>query len=117
MQIRVSTRHGHLNEESQNKIRAKIEKLPRYFERLTSIEVTIDLSDSDRPTVDLNVSAEHKHDFIASDQSTELMASIDAVVHKMEQQLRKYKEKIQDRNRGGGTRHQEVSTESEGDEV
>ena len=117
MQISVSTRHGHLNEESQDKIRAKVERLSRYFERLTSIEVTVDLSDSERPSVDLNVSAEHKHDFIASHESTELMISIDSVVHKMEQQLRKYKEKVQDRNRGSGTRHQEVSAESEGDEV
>lgn len=116
MQISVSTRHGHLNEDTKEKIQAKVERLSRYFERLTAIEVIIDLSDSEHPTVDLNVSAEHKHDFVASDGSTDLMASIDSVVHKMEQQLRKYKEKVQDRNRGGGVRHQEVPTDLEPDE-
>ena len=53
-----------------------------------------------RPNVDLRVSAKHKHDFVAVSRSLELMASIDEVVEKMEQQLRKYKEKVQDRHRG-----------------
>lgn len=116
MQINVSTRHGNLSEETREKIRAKLEKLRRYFERLSSVDLTIDLNDEERPLVDLKVSAEHKHDFVASDQSLGLFSSVDAVISKMEQQLRKYKEKVVDRNRGGGTRNQEVSAEREFDE-
>ena len=37
------------------------------------------------------------------------MASVDNVVVKMEQQLRKYKEKVQDRHRGPGHRQQGIS--------
>lgn len=101
MQIRISTRHGRISDETQAKITAKMEKLTRFFERLTDIEVTVDLEHRDSPGVDLRVSAEHKHDFMATAREAELMASIDAVVDKMEQQLRKYKEKVQDRHRGG----------------
>ena len=106
MQIKISTRHGHVSEQTQTKISARMEKLTRFFDRLTAIEVTIDLKRRDVPTVDLRVSAEHKHDFVASDQSDNLMVSIDNVVDKMEQQLRKYKEKVQDRHRGPGYRQQ-----------
>ena len=102
MQIRISTRHGSLSDETQDKIRAKVEKLTRLFDRLTAIEVTIDLERRDEPNVDLRVSAEHRHDFVASIRSNDLLGSIDLVLHKLEQQLRKYKEKIQDRHRAPG---------------
>ena len=106
MQIRVSARHGHLSEGTQAKIVAKLEKLPKYFERLTSVEMTVDLEHKDTPTVDLRVSAEHKHDFVATEQAAELMAAVDCAVHKVEQQLRKYKERVQDHHRTPGLRQQ-----------
>ena len=99
VQINLSVRHGHLSEASQETIVAKFEKLNRIFERLTAIEVTIDLQDEESPAVDVKASAEHKHDFVASNASPTLMAAVDAALHKMEQQLRKYKEKIQDHHR------------------
>jgi len=102
--IGISTRHGSLSDGTQAKIRAKLEKLPRLFERLTAIEVTVDLERRDEPNVDLRVSAEHKHDFVASNRSNDLMGSIDQVMHKLEQQLRKYKKKIQDRHRSPADR-------------
>ncbi len=100
MQIKISSRHGQLSEDRQEKIRAKVARLERYFERLTSIEVTVDLSSPDSPPVGLLVSAEHKHDFVAHEQAGDLFKSVDAVVQKMEEQLRRYKEKIQEHHRG-----------------
>ncbi len=117
VQINVSTRHGHLSEASQDKIRAKVEKLSRIFERLTSIGVTVDLSDEENPSVDLNVSAEHKHDFVASDRTDNLMSSVDHVVHKMEHQLRKYKEKVQERHRNSGSKRQEAPVDREASDL
>ena len=108
MQIRISTRHGTLSEETQSKIKAKVEKLTRLFDRLTAIELTVDLERRAEPSVDLRVSAEHKHDFVASNRSGELMSSIDQVIRKLEQQLRKYKQKIQDRHRSPVSRQPEV---------
>jgi putative sigma-54 modulation protein len=104
VQIKISARHGHLSDDTQAKIKEKLEKLPRYYDRLSSIEVTVDLVHRDAPDVDLRVSAEHKHDFVAVCRSTELMAAMDDVVKNMEQQLVKYKTKIQDRHRGPGHR-------------
>ena len=100
MQIKISTRHGNLSDESQEKVRSKVERLERYFERLTSIEVTIDLKSSESPAVHLQVAAEHKHDFVAREEAEDLFKAVDAVVQKMEQQLRKYKERIQGHHRG-----------------
>ena len=108
MQIKISARHGHLSEETQTKIREKLDKLPRFYDRLSAIDVTVDLEHREAPSVDLRVSAEHKHDFVAESRSMELMASIDVVVEKMEHQLLKYKTKVLDRHRGPGHRQMEV---------
>ena len=101
VQITISIRHGQLGEESREKIEAKGEELGRFFERLTAIQVTVDLEREQSPLVELRVSAEHKHDFVATDRSESLMGSVDSVVHKVEQQIKKYKEKLQG-HRGPG---------------
>lgn len=109
MQVEISTRHGHLSEASKQTITAKAERLLRLFDRLTAIEVTIDLKDEQNPSVDLRVSAEHKHDFVATEQAPSLMAALDGAIHKVEHQLRKYKEKVQDHHRT--PRHEAASLE------
>jgi putative sigma-54 modulation protein len=96
VQINISARHGQLSDATREKIRTKAGKLARLFERLTAINVTIDLEHPEEPVVELLVSAEHKHDFVATDRSENLLASLENVVQKVEQQLRKYKEKIQE---------------------
>ena len=113
MQINISARHGHLSDASRAKITAKVEKLARLFERLSAIDVTVDLEHEQNPTVDVRVSAEHKHDFVAAEQSASLMAALDGVIHKLEQQLRKYKEKVQDHHRTTTPRHETASLEGE----
>jgi putative sigma-54 modulation protein len=113
VQIQISTRRGHLSDASQERIKAKAEKLTKIFERLTAIEFIIDLTDSAAPRVDLKVSAEHKHDFVAHHESDNLMGSVDAVVHRLEQQLRKYKEKVQERHRNSDPRRRESILEPE----
>ncbi len=102
MQIKISARHGHLSEASQEFIREKAEKLLRFFERLTLIEVTVDLKNETK-TVEFLVSAEHKHDFVARETNNDILAAVDLVVDKLEGQLRRYKEKVQDHRRTPST--------------
>jgi putative sigma-54 modulation protein len=99
VQIKISVRHGHLSDTVQQLIRDKADKLPHFFERLTMIEVTVDLKMKEQKKVEMLVQAEHKHDFVAQESHTDLLAAVDAVVHKIEGQLRRYKEKIQDHRR------------------
>jgi putative sigma-54 modulation protein len=102
VQIKISARHGHLSEATQQFIREKAEKLLRFFERLTSIEVTVDLKNESK-YVEFLVSAEHKHDFVARESNNDILAAVDLVVDKLEGQLRRYKEKVQDRRRRPST--------------
>ncbi len=100
MQIKISARHGHLGEDLQGFIEEKARKLLRFFERLSSIEVTVDLGDQEgRHQVEFLVSAEHKHDFVARESHGDIRAAVDLIVEKLEKQLRKYKERVQDHRR------------------
>jgi len=112
VQIKISARHGHLSDELQGHIREKADKLLHYFQRIMMIEVTVDVKD-DEKLVEFLVSAEHKHDFVASDRNKDLLAAIDLVVAKLESQIRKYKEKVQNHHgrtpaRGNGEGPPEV---------
>src|SRR5262249_17659693 len=102
LQIKISARHGHLNGTTQHFIREKAEKLVHLFERLTMIEVTVDLK-KDPKLVEFVVQAEHKHDFVAREQHTDILAAVDMALDKVSAQLRRYKEKLQDRRRTPST--------------
>ena len=106
MQMNISVRHGHVSDATQAMVREKLEKLLRLYDRISAIELTVDLEHRDQPAVDLKVSAK-KHDFVAEAQAENLLAAVDVVLDKMEQQLRKHKEKIQDRHRSPGHREEE----------
>jgi len=98
VQVKISTRHGHISDETQAFIKDKAEKLLHYFQRLTMIEVTVDMREEQK-LVEILVSAEHKHDFVAREQHRDVLTATDAAVTKLEGQLRKYKERIQEHRR------------------
>lgn len=113
MQLSITARHGHLSDASQAKLRAKAEKLARFFERLTAIEIVVDLEDSQQPKVDLKVSAEHKHDFVAHEQGETLMGAFEGAAEAIQQQLRRYKERVVERHRNPQARRQAASASAE----
>lgn len=97
MQIKISARHGHLNDDHQQEIRLKAERLLHFFERITMIDITVDLGDKIYKKVEILVDCEHKHDFIARDQHEELMGAVELAFDRIQHQVHKYKEKIQER--------------------
>ena len=99
MQVALTTRRGNLSESKREYITTKSEKLLTYFERVTAIEVMIDF-EKDHAAIELLVDTEHKHKFVAKDVGEDVVATFDQVMRKMEQQIRKYKERVQDHRRG-----------------
>jgi ribosome hibernation promoting factor len=92
--IEISTRHGGLSPEQQQHLHDKAEKLRKYFARLMAIEVAVDQG-KQAWDVEILVSAEHKHDFVAREVGPTPESAMDQCVHKIENQLRRYKEKVQ----------------------
>lgn len=113
MQISISAKHGHISATTQEKITEKVEKLQRFFDRMTAIKVLVDLEHRDAVGVEVQVAAEHAPEFVASARVGELFAGLDAVIQKLEQQLRKHKERILDGHRQPGRKQLEVPLEPE----
>lgn len=98
MEIKVNSRHGSVRPEVEEHIRAKSEKILTYFERITQIEIVVDFEHA-KAKVEILVDTEHRHDFVASDENDEALVAFDSALHKIEQQIRRYKDKVQDHRR------------------
>ncbi len=112
MQINISTRHGDISSDSHSRIEEKAGKLPRYFDRLTAVNVTIDMEHKEEVNVEICASAEHHDDFVATAGGTNVIAAYDAAANKLEKQLRRYKDKLTG-HRQTGSKHIEPGTGDE----
>jgi len=67
---------------------------------VTAIQVTLDF-EGDRAKVEMLVDAEHKHDFVTHQEgpADDVSTSFEQTLAKMEQQIKKYKSKLQDHRR------------------
>jgi putative sigma-54 modulation protein len=115
VQVNISTRHGHLSTESQEKIKDKVQRITRFFERITAVDVTVDLKNNDQPEVEIRVSAEKTDGFVATDSCNSLLGALDNSIHKMEQQIKKHKERLKD-HRGPGLKDHQIPTSSDSEE-
>lgn len=95
VQVSITCRHGSISQSTHDYMTQKVEKLLTYFGRVTAIGITVDFSNG-KATVELLVDTEHRHDLVAAETDADATVAFDSAMHKMEQQVRKYKEKIQD---------------------
>lgn len=98
VQVKVSARHGSLDDEMKAEIEAQAENLLHYFERVLMIEVTLDLRGESKKA-EVLVNAEHKHDFVSHAEAADPMTAVHAALEKMKTQITHYKEKLQDHRR------------------
>lgn len=99
MTVTVSARHGHLSEEHQAQVREKAEKLGHFFDRLMTVTVAVDLQKVGDIGVEIVATAEHKHQFVGQCHAASLDAATHGAVEKCVQQIKHYKERIQDHRR------------------
>ena len=107
MQINITARHGHLSPATQDKITEKVEPLRKFYDRMTAINVVVDLEHRDEPSVEMRITAEHHDEFVAVAKADNALAALDVVIEKIEQQLRKNKEKLKE-HRATGHKHLDV---------
>lgn len=98
MQVNVTARHGDLASATQDKITQKLQKLTRFHDRISTIETLIDLAKSDSPTVELIVSVDGAPNFVSHTKAENgnLLGGVESAMHKLEDQLKKHKEKQRD---------------------
>ena len=113
MQVAITCRHGNLHAETREHVSQRAEKLLTFFDRITAIQVTFDFANN-QAQAEILVDAEHKHNFVATENAAEARVAFDGALSKMEQQLRKYKEKIQN-HRGAPSASDVATGEAAGD--
>ena len=97
MQITVSGRHMGISDTLKEYCQEKAERLPRYFDRILSIEVVLDGRDGVH-TVELIVhAAGAPQPFVAHVRDADAYAAVDLVLDKVAEQLRRYKERHRNR--------------------
>ena len=94
MQIQVQTLKGSLSDAHKTKIAEKVAKLERFIERVTGVDVMVDIEKPDAVRVEVVVYTELKKDFRADYSSGDLFGCLDQAIDKVEQQMRKFKEKL-----------------------
>lgn len=100
MQIKVTGRHVEVPPEVRAYIEEKVQKLPRFYDRIHEIEVILG-HESEQFTTEIIVHADRKHTFVASDTGPDTYALVDMVVEKLERQLRRHKELLRNHKHDG----------------
>lgn len=115
MQIDISTRHGQVSSATKDKITSKVKKLSRFHERLTAVNVIVDLAGDTK--VELKASVERSPDFVSHAKASNLMTALDSAVHKMQEQMRRHKDKlVEHKSTGRRTEVPQQDSEHEPDE-
>ncbi len=98
MQVAITARHGNIKPDMREYITRKSEKLVRYLDQVSEIDVTFDF-EAERVTVEMLVEIEGYHTIVAHVEGEDAGATFDRTLHKMEQQVHRYKEKLKDHRR------------------
>ncbi|MEL6897000.1 MAG: ribosome-associated translation inhibitor RaiA [Planctomycetota bacterium] len=107
MQVSISARHGNLQPGDQELIEEKVSKLRRLNNHVTGINVTVDLSHLDDPQVEIVTTAEGLANCVGRGNATTVISALDLAIPKVEQQLRRAKEKATG-HRATGHKHIET---------
>jgi putative sigma-54 modulation protein len=93
--------------------REKIEALPRFYNGLQSADITFAM-DAGEYVVEIVAAGKRKSVFVAHQRGRDMYACVDQCAHKLEQQLRRHKDKVRDRH--GPTHEETAASEREQEE-
>ncbi len=92
MNIKITGRHMEMSDALRSYIENSLNKLTRYFDKITSAEVILDVEKSRHICeINLNVNGMRVH---SKEVSPDMYASVDSVIEKLDRQIRKFKDKI-----------------------
>lgn len=95
MQSRTTARHFELTDELKSFVEKEIQKLEKYFNNIIDTHLILDAEKS-RMTAELKVKV-HGTVLTSKVRSFDMYESVEKVIGKMEQQLKKYKERLKDK--------------------
>jgi len=113
MIVTVTGKHIEMTDAIRAHAEEKVEKLPRYYNSISQIEVILEGNEGGMQGVEILVHAEHNDLLVAKETGTDTYTCIDAAVHKMERQLRKAKEKQRGHKAASASKVAEIESASQ----
>lgn len=95
MNIQISSKQMDLTAAIESYISKKVEKFPRFFDRITLVEVVIDKIKTDY-TIEIITDVERHDPFVAKASHEDMYACIDQGIDRSIRQLKDHKSKIRD---------------------
>ena len=95
MKVLVHARHVKVTDAMRQHVESKLAKLPRYLGNLQSVEVILGM-DADMPIVEAVATARKKTTFVATQRHEDMYTCIDQCLHKLEEQIRRHKDRVRD---------------------
>ena len=93
MEIQITSRHSNKASQTlQDTITAELQKMEKYFDKITSCHVILDNENVDK-TVEITMNT-LGHQLVATAKAENIGKAIDEVMEKTERQLKKLNEKI-----------------------
>lgn len=100
MQLSISGHHVEITESLKDYINNKMQKLERHFDQVIDAHVVLDVAKQrHKAETTLQLSGSKIH---AASEHDDMYAAIDAMVDKLDRQVRKHKEKISDHHQREG---------------
>jgi putative sigma-54 modulation protein len=97
MQIVTTTRHCELDPDVRLHAQQRLEKLGKFARDIREAHLTV-TAERYRHSAEIKLRLDH-HELVSREESTELKIAIDLAADRLEQQLRRFKDKRQSRKR------------------
>lgn len=98
MQIKLSGHHVEITPALHDYVTGKLERISRHFDNLIDVNVILSV-DKLKQKAEVTVHLAGKDVYVES-VDEDLYAAVDGLVDKLERQVQKYKQKLQDHHRG-----------------
>ncbi|MFP4589250.1 MAG: ribosome hibernation-promoting factor, HPF/YfiA family [Candidatus Bipolaricaulota bacterium] len=109
MKIRIQERHMEESDTLRDYAVKNAEQLEKFFDGIISVEITMDV-EKERRIAQVFAHLIHKKVVKASAESEDMYISLDSALDKVERQLKKYKEKLKEKDRGSTIRKELAQT-------
>jgi putative sigma-54 modulation protein len=109
MQLNVTGHHIDMTDSLQNYVETKMEKLERHFDNVTNVHVILSV-EKQRHKAEATVHVTGA-DIYAESENDDMYVAIDALIDKLDRQVKKHKEKANDHHRAEGGIKKQVPQE------
>ncbi len=103
MQIKLTGHHIEITQALRDYVHDKLERIERHFENVTSVHVILSVEKlRQKAEATIHVAG---NDIFADSVNGDMYAAIDALIDKIDRQIKKHKEKLTDKHRGEKVRN------------